>query len=244
MAVQGYVGAVRSPDYLRIFTILAVANVLVTYFVYVLTPSARPYLVEEDMVIETLSALLFLTAFFIGLPWVLALAPWRGHHHDRRYGYGYGALITATILGLIGFLDELSFGGRMVEIDYVRIYGHNLDAVHDLFYFAAKSVQVLGEAFGFAVYVVAVFVALFAVWFVLFKHFGRVWQLFHVVRGYAPFTILFCAFGLIIAALIIDLHIIRWEPLTLLEELLEMNAAWAMIFCVLSAVTSVRRAHN
>lgn len=226
MEIQTYIyNAGNRATYKKIFALIVTANIFICYLVYALIPDARPYLLGEDKIVETISALLFLAAFVIGLPRVFVL------RRERQYW----VLVLATFLGLLGFLDEMSFGGRIFVIDYPRIYDVKFDGAHDLFYFAAKTVKVLADKFGYIIYISIIAAGAFIPTFIMIKKYAAVKKFYCIIVDYTPyyFMAIFCCF--IFLALLIDLGFIMWKPLILLEELLEMNAALALIFCSRSA---------
>ena len=79
---------------------------------------------KEDHLIENASALLFLSAFTLSLYYLIV------HRHKRlRSG---GLLKVVCGLGLLGFLDEVSFGQRVFDLTMPRYGEVSIDATHDV----------------------------------------------------------------------------------------------------------------
>ena len=211
-------------NYVKVYAIIVIANSFALILVYALLPFTRDYLLGEDKIIENVGAILFLCAFIYGSIYLAV-------YKTKR---AYRILAFVTFLGLLGFLDEVSFGGRIFEFTYPRIYGVKFDGVHDLFYIAAKTVKILGDTFGYVVYFVVV-ISVTSVTIIVYKYkFAEIKRLYRAVLNYPPYSFLAIFATFIFLALVIDLGIIKSELLKLLEELLEMNAALALNFCCLS----------
>jgi hypothetical protein len=86
--------------------------------------AARSFLFDEDRLVETLSAAMFLCAgiYATRLWWMASESP----SLDRL------ALAFIAALSLVGFLDEISFGERIIHFDVYKIVGIRIDGVHDL----------------------------------------------------------------------------------------------------------------
>ena len=76
-------------------------SLLIACVTYIWFPTYRHCLVDEDCLVENLSAMFFLSSCFLA---VFFLAKLKDHKK---------LLFLVSLLGLIGFLDELSFGERI-----------------------------------------------------------------------------------------------------------------------------------
>lgn len=83
-----------------------------------------PWLYDEDGLIEWATALVFLAVFLLGTRRLLASAG-----TDRAASACLG---FATGLGLVCFLDEISFGERLIGFVPPRLLDENIDGVHDV----------------------------------------------------------------------------------------------------------------
>ena len=190
-------------------------NMLAFAAIYGFFPVLRHFVAGEDRVVESLSALFFLAAF------VFALVLLRKKMARRR------PLIVVAVLALVGFLDEISFGGRIVGVEFPRYYGVYFDGVHDV---VTISFDWTFDQLGNLLFLI-LFIAICAAGTLIFlwcrKHLSQPGQLAEYLDEYF-FGGLFCIF--LPAAIVIDLHIVDWDHLGLIEELLEMNAALVLLF--------------
>ena len=109
-----YIGAIALID--------AIAGV-----VFVSAPSdglVRGYFVSEDSLIENLTASFYLLTCLFAL--VLL------NIRSTRTMRGRKALMLFSVFGLIAFLEELSYGERLFDIEMPVLSGMKIDAVHDL----------------------------------------------------------------------------------------------------------------
>lgn len=190
---------------------------LVAFVVGMWMPDYRHFLIEEDSVVESLSALFFLTTFFVGLAFLVR-------------GSGNRLLLTvATSLGLLGFLDELSFGERMFGLEMPYLLGVQIDATHDLFSLIYTVMRDLIRSQPLTGLLV---VAVFGIGTVLLaRRYGARLTVALVNYPNREAVNFGCIFVVLIAvALIIDLQIIEHNALFCVEEMFEMNAAIALLF--------------
>lgn len=197
--------------------------------VYGLAPRWRAVLVEEDGVLESLSAVCFGLAFLAGcLAWKVR----PGGRAPRR-----GAAVIPA-LGLLGFLDETSFCGLLAGSDnpassgagaasspLVLPGGYILDGVHDLFTLPFK---VWRDHAGFWGYAVGSVLLGLAVGLLVAKRrlympwvMSRVW-------AYLPYDFLRYAVILVGVAQLVDLDLLPGPWGLFLEEGLEAGGAWSL----------------
>jgi len=205
----------------RIYLVIFGISILTALGVYYWIPDWRFYLVYEDNLIENLSAGLFLISFLIGV-----LSSLKNKTYRK-------ALIAVAAVSLLGFLDELSFGARIYNIGIPRIYGVPIDSAHDL-------IKVIYEVFlnlvknNSALVLLASLIAIIIVNALLMVYRSRVSEIIRRVFHEPPY--LFASFFvvLLLFSIVIDLEIIYRMVLFMIEEILEMNAALALLFCGLS----------
>jgi hypothetical protein len=181
-----------------------------------LAPSLRPALLKEDAFIETATALVLL-AVVAGS--AIAYA-WRGPRP---------ALMIAGLIGLVGLLDETSFGARLFGFTPPALYGGGeLDGFHDLLILAYRLLGVLHPALG-AVLLGLVLAAsaaslLFAFGLMTRQSPGRIALL-------ADHRLLFIYIGLIGLAQVIDIATTS-SAFSAMEEMIELDAALVLAFYV------------
>jgi len=107
--------------YVKGYLVIFAISMLTAFGVFSWMPNYRGYLFEEDSLIENLSAVFFLLSFFLSL-----LFFFKSNIHRK-------ALILISAVGLLGFLDELSFGERLFGFNKPEIHGVQIDGVHDFF---------------------------------------------------------------------------------------------------------------
>lgn len=97
-------------------------NVTLLVF-HLVVPRVREPLFGEDRLIETIAAGFFLAAFVVGVAFLIA-------YRVRRYRV---FLFIASSLGLLGFLDEISFGARLFGWSLPEMPGGGeFDGAHDV----------------------------------------------------------------------------------------------------------------
>ena len=200
--------------------VLLIITVLITWFGHVFHPALTQRLLSEDSSVENATAASFLLASG------LAVATLRKSMGHRAF------LWTIVALGLLGFLDEISFGERLFGLTVPSIAGIKIDAVHDFFALAFKTRAswacpgTISCYYAGAVAALAVFAC---TWF--FRH--RVIAGLRQLREKPHWFLLVLFLLLLFAALIIDLHLVHNELVFAMEEVLELNAALLLSICCL-----------
>jgi len=211
-------------------TLLVLVSLLDIFAAWAITrkfPTYRYLLIEEDQLVENLSAIFFFLAFLLGPLFILRLRP-------RRMHWG---LAATALVALIGFLDEISFGERLFDLSMPVWGGVKFDAVHDIVELAYKSIRPSPLLWTASVTLASLFIALGLRR--LFKDGGGVAKQSLSRFLKTPtffFVLLFALF--IAAAVLIDLHILHTRLLFSLEEVFEMNAAFALFFLCFSLFAS------
>ncbi len=195
---------------------------------YALEPRVREPLFVEDGLVETTTALFFLGAFIVGVALLVA-------RKARRYR---ALLFVASGLGLLGFLDEISFGARLFGWSMPEIPGGGeFDGAHDLviliYRLAAEADPMVIAALCAGLVLVTTLCAL--------RWYGQLVSLTHRVLTEPPYGLfaLFVA-GVALAA-VLDLGIGLLRHLGPVEELVEMNAGLALLLAVLWTSRPLRR---
>ena len=205
----------------QIYLTVTVFNVLLFAAIYVRCPEI---LIEEDMLLENLTASTFAMAAVIGL--IMAIFHWRGNGR-----HAWLTLIVPFLAGLAA-LDEISFGKReyLLTVPSLKVYAFRIDGVHDLV-LLAWSILETDKPLYLTAYGIALLVAGVVAW-ILWRRLAigspksrlreldpRTWVRFLLISG--------C---LVCVALLLDLDLVEVRFLIFVEELLEFNAAVALIF--------------
>ena len=192
------------------------ATLLIAYF---LEPRVREPVFGEDRLVETTTALFFLAAFIVGVAFLVA----RGARRDRAL------LFIASSLGLLGFLDEISFGARLFGWSMPEMPGGGeFDGAHDI---VILTYRLAAEAH--PVVIAAICASLVLVTTLCVRRwYGRLVSLTHRMLTEPPYGLfaLFVA-GVALAA-VLDLGIGLLRHLDPIEELVEMNAGLALLLAV------------
>jgi hypothetical protein len=130
-------------------------------------------------------------------------------------------------LGLIGFLEEVSFGEGFLlpSSSMPRIGSMKIDSIHDLFTYVAQDRPVS------LLFAMAAIIGLYAI-ALISPQAKKVIRLFGKNFHAQHFLVLFLVLAFV--ASVIDLEILEWEALFALEEILELNASLALVFCCLA----------
>ncbi len=202
--------------YLYIYLAIFIFDVILCCILFIWIPEARNYLVQEDNLVENLSVFFFIASCFLG---VLFLIKRRTHKKLLQ-------LIVA--LGLICFLNELSFGERMFNLSMPSLMGKKIDAIHDLI---SPALKLLNKyLFVNSIFTLGIIGILIMIIILLFKY--RFIIVNTIRQTHYLFLWIFAL--LIVSSLFIDLDLIDNNLLQALEELMEMNAGLALLFSCLS----------
>jgi len=188
---------------------------------YLLVPRLRKPLFGEDRVVETAGALVLLAAFVAGLAFLTT----------GRSGRYRTFLLVSAGLGLLGFLDEISFGARLFDWQMPAMFGGGeFDGAHDVvilsYRLAAQADPILLGAAGVCLAAIVLAGALH--WRTPLR------DLAHRIVVDPPYT-LFAVFVVCVTiAEIVDLDIGFLQRLSPVEELLEMNAGLALLLAVVA----------
>ena len=207
------------------YVIAAAANILIFSLIYFLAPGFRASLILEDRFMENLTVILYLAGFLLGVTLALRLRT-----NTQRMVYG-----MVPLIGLIGLLDELSFGERIFNFTMPTVEGVKIDGVHDVVLLMAVALKHPGNLFIYAaILVVGGIIVAWAIPMLIVN----IDRMLDMVRVYPTlrFLLLLVAYGVV--AIIIDLDIAKMETLQFAEELAEFNGALALLFASLAIASS------
>jgi hypothetical protein len=195
---------------------------------HVLGPRLRGPLFGEDRFVETATALLFLAAFAVGLAFLIAYRP-------RRHRV---LLLIASSLGLLGFLDEISFGARLFGWSMPEMPGGGeFDGAHDLLILAYRLGAEADPIVIGAICATLVLTTLLCVvhWY------AQVLSLTHRALTDPAYGLFALFVGGVAVAAVLDLDIGLLRHLGPVEEIVELNAALALLLAVLCTNRPLRR---
>lgn len=213
---------------LKFFFAVVSVSLIISFSLYFWFPEYINFIIEEDHLVENISAFSYLLAFFLGL-WVL-----------KNYSSWRKLTWLVAIIGLIGFLDELSFGSRIIAFAEPELLGKNINALHDFFFigyiFFTNLVGLYGVLFlvlGFSAGII----------FLYFRQYRFRIKDFIGDPTTPPglFLVLFAFF--VIAAQIADLKGFI-APLVIIEELFEMYGGIALCLYSISLAEMLQIAES
>lgn len=182
-------------------------------------PASHGYLVNEDNVIENLSVVAYLLAALMALAYLV-----RRKAHKKL-------CVVLILLGLLGVLEELSYGERIFAFTSPVIGDVSIDGVHDIVFLGSEISKSRLGLHGINIWLAIG--AISALVFVLLLCRSSSRQSIKAIFA-QPSHLMLLFFGILgFTVLGIDMGAAYGLPLVL-EEVLEMNAAVALVFCGLS----------
>ena len=182
-------------------------------------------IIQENNLVETLSPILFLTASLLAIYLLVTK-----HFSDRLHFFW---LIGIAGLGLLGFLDEISFGANYITMPTLEIEGVKIDAVHDIGILTYATLERIHSLIAIVILALIMLGLIAAFAIVVIKKRKIILSTLNNPRDYPLYFFLAVFVGCIGLAMFIDLDIIKIDILFVLEELLELNASLPLIFAAL-----------
>ncbi len=186
---------------------------------YASWPARRGLLLDEDGLVESLTAAVFLAGFAVHFVPRLT----------RRQSVRPVATRLLAAVCLLGFLDELSFGERLFRMRMPQLSGVKIDGAHDFFYVFAQEYWRGMQTHPAPVFLATLGIAAVAGWFVWRRREALVAVARNILRSPA-YRLVGLGAVLVAVALVIDLDLVSHDLVFALEELAEMNAALALLF--------------
>jgi len=208
-------------NYIRVYLGLFGVSMLGMLGIYFCLPDRGVYLYMEDALIENLGALILVSTSVLGIVFAVLSKKNRA------------VILLISITGLLGFLFELGFGKRYPSLDHYHFGEVIMDTTYDFLHFIFEILRNLHQTHPVLLYVSIGIPILVAILLFLknrhtlndFTNRGRYTQSYLLA---ALFVILS------LAGIIIDLLNIGRNGIIALEETIELNAALALLFCLLS----------
>ena len=216
----------------RIHITITFFNILLFLVLFIAFPNLKPLFIQEDNFIENLSAILFFLSFFVGL--ITLIRSKKTHFHPIYIGI--------PLLGLIGFLDEISFGERIASFEYPEVYGARIASFHDAIdsidHILYRSLKYGDYLLLFLLSAILLVTSFFIVKLILkYRKNLRPNKILAFSEKHPPFRFLLISLGFILIAMMIDFDIIgdhRSAAFMFVEEIFEMNAALTFLFGALA----------
>ena len=211
----------------RWFGLVFVFGVSVVLAVYLIDREFSHRLRAEDGIIENLSAGFYLLAFLLCV-WFLMKAV------VSRW-----PAVALAALSVFGFLEEISYGERLFDLEMPQVDGMKIDTGHDLITLALKWLAEWAlEHPGLAIF--AMVLAGLSGGVLAWRYRATIRAIIVFVVDHPPALFLTLFGGFIACSMLIDLHLVFFNILFLMEELFEMYAALALVFCSLALRSPVR----
>lgn len=203
---------------IRIFIILLGFSVIVGTIIFLFLPQFKFLVSQEDSLVESITVILFATGLFLGILQFMTGKTRRG-------------LCFVSAISMLGLLDELSYGERIFGFREFYIQTSKIDGLHDflsLFYTTYLS-------FSFPLRLGALLVLLLVSGALIYLIFRYRLKIANFLHGFEPImqALVAAACVLVLLAQVVDAGIIRNRYLNFLEEILEMNAALALLIALL-----------
>lgn len=193
--------------------ILVISSVL-----FFLVPATQRHLMDEDALVEHLTALLFFAALITGT--YLLIRQWRSP--QRRI------LGLLTLLALFCWLDELSFGARFFHWRVPAIFGHKFDGVHDLVDFGYRSI-LLGWTRQQSLLVIILSAVTVYATVALLAYRQEIKAFYLRIPLKESNVLLTLTAILLLTAIVLDFDIVVTRYTMMLEEVVEMSVALGLL---------------
>ncbi len=204
-----------------IFIIVSVLSNAVHFLVHIDFLKPMNFLYKENGPFESLTAALFILTFLLGRS--LLRNPKMKEKITRRW------IFFLLIIGLLGFLEEISFGQVWIHYTRPKIDGMKIDAIHDFIG--------LGYKRG-GWYMLYIWIPFSLTMAAVYKYRKEIWECVSVKRYHSLYLLMSFFTVLIAATIIVDLELLNLPPgmrNSLVEEFLEFNAALALLlslYCI------------
>ena len=208
----------KNPPIKKILALLAVLTLISFVSLGVANPSALIGISKEDGLLENLTAGILLSNFFLS------------SYFYFKFKRAASIFLPLGAFGLVGFLDEISFGRRMFPVPMPKSHGLTIDGIHDLFHLTRNVARtnLMYHPIETSI-VISVFVITIACVWLNTKSFRQ--RVLAVLAKYEisdlALVIIFC----VIVSQCIDTFKWRIFAYRTVEECLEFNAAAALMAC-------------
>ena len=206
-------------NYVWVFLALFGFDVATAFAVCAKFPALRYLFRQEDSLVENLSAASFLGCGLLGL-WF-----WRKEHRK--------AFLLISVIGFLGFAEDLSYGQRIFHYKRPKILGIRIDCLHDLVDVGCEAMKRLGIPPGVLICLLAGIVAS-GIGIVVVRRWRRSREAPTGLFRYPPFILAAISVILVLCSVSFDLPMVHIKYGQRLEELFELHAGIALLFCCIS----------
>ena len=192
---------------------------LIFLCIYFLIPSYRYLLYEENQLVENITALTLLITFFISL-----------RINNVSENPKKKLFLTISIVSILGFLDEISYGGRSINLNIPYLGVKSIDGFHD-FLNISKAILYRFTTIGYGNFFLIIFSSITLILFIKKVIFKFKQKILLFLKKFFILRISKLALIFIIISQIIDIFPSRFElPLWIksIEEIFEMYVAFAL----------------
>jgi hypothetical protein len=205
-----------------LITLSALIDVTACLF-FISNPSGgivRTYIAAEDGILENLTVVLYLLTFLFAL--VLLGTQSIKRQFDRKW------LVLLLALGLIGFLEEISYGERLLSLEMPIVYNIKIDGVHDFVDVAINLIPTLvAEHLVPSLLIALGVLVMFVV--AIGKYRKTLWNAATTGEYRELYLVMFFLVGLACGAVILDSDLFPFKGDLALEECFELNFALALV---------------
>ena len=195
---------------IRAFTWIVLIDVVIFLLIDLCLPQLREPLSNKNQILEWVTVGIYCVGIAVGIFYCLRLSSKR-----RRYHH-----LAIPMLNVLGLLEEIGYGADLFHFPVYKVFSVNIDSAHDFF-------SVIYKFLG--TYILVLFALIFFLCRFLFKRYGN--PLAALIRVYPAYKFAIISVAFMLTSVIFDLYII-YHPV--LEEVMEMNAAIALVFASVS----------
>ena len=211
----------------KIYAYSAVLLLASSFALSFITPDFLKSISKEDHLLENLSTGLLLGTAFFGL------INWKQRQADTT------AIGVYTILAIIGFLDEVSFGQRLIGFTPPMAGGTSLDGFHDLANMFRKIISINLQYHPTQTFI-TLSVLLSSLLILAFKFKIKIYGVYKNLKRLKLVCVVISIILAIALSQMLDLKIINISWSTCLEEILELIAVLGLLTCLATTAKGPR----
>ena len=217
----------KKPQIKSVFALFVVLITVLFATLRIVDPVILINISGEDVLLENLTAGVLFATFCLS------------SFFHLKFKVKTNIFLAFATLGLIGFLDEISFGRRLLPIPMPKSHGLTIDGVHDLVHLLKNITRTNLTYHPLGTYIVISLLVIVAgfVWYKTKKIRQRAINLFakYEIRDLVLVIILCIVFSQ-------GIDTFRWNiyPYQAVEECLELTAAVALLTCSLKCRERIR----
>ena len=211
----------------KIYAYLVALLLASSFVLSFIIPDFLKSISKEDHLLENLSTGLLLgTAFFGFINW-------------KQKRTNTTAIAVYTILAIIGFLDEVSFGQRLIGFTPPMAGGTSLDGFHDLANMFIKIISVNLEYHPNQTFIaLATLLSSFLILILKFR--SKIYRAYKHLKELKLVCVTLSITSAILLSQLLDLKVINLSWSTCLEEILELIAVLGLLTCLATTVKEAR----